>query len=232
MIKVENISKSFFQINSDNNKINILKSVSLEIKQGQKVAIIGPSGSGKSTFLSVVSGMDKPDTGKVIIDSHDITSLSEAELCNIRNSKIGIIFQSFELINSFTAIENVMLPLDIANMTQKDSYNNAKNLLNDLGLSNRLEHLPKMLSGGEQQRVAIARAMINNPQVIFADEPTGNLDIDTGNMVIKLLFDLVEKYNKTLVVITHDLSLANKMDRIFQLTDGTLKEISHEQLRI
>jgi putative ABC transport system ATP-binding protein len=226
MIKVQDISKSFFQ---GINKIQILKSVSLNIKEGEKVAIIGPSGSGKSTFLSVVSGMDKPDTGKVFIDSQDITSLSELELCEIRNSKIGIIFQAFELINSFTAIENVMLPLDIA---KKDSYNEAKKLLTDLGLGDRLEHLPKMLSGGEQQRVAIARAMINSPKVIFADEPTGNLDIDTGKKVIELLFDLIKKYNKTLVVITHDLNLASRMDRIFNLKYGQLEEIKHEQLHI
>ncbi|MFN8670652.1 MAG: ABC transporter ATP-binding protein [Candidatus Sericytochromatia bacterium] len=226
MIKIQNISKSFLQ---GNNKIQILDNISLDIQEGQKVAIIGPSGSGKSTFLSVISGMDKPDKGKVFIDKKDITSLSELELCEIRNSKIGIIFQAFELINSFTAIENVMLPLDIA---KKEAYNNAKNLLNDLGLGNRLEHLPKMLSGGEQQRVAIARAMINSPKVIFADEPTGNLDIDTGKKVIELLFNLIKKYNKTLVLITHDLNLASKMDRIFILKHGNLEEITHEQLHI
>ena len=173
MIKVENISKSFFQ---GNNKIEILKSVYLNINEGEKVAIIGPSGSGKSTFLSVVSGMDKPDSGRVIIDGQNITDMSEDNLCLIRNEKIGIIFQAFELINSFTAIENVMLPLDIALTSQKESYQKSQQLLDDLGLGNRLDHLPKMLSGGEQQRVAIARAMINNPKVIFADEPTGNLD--------------------------------------------------------
>lgn len=226
MIKVQNISKSFIQ---GNNKIQILKEICLEIKEGEKVAIIGPSGSGKSTFLSVVSGMDKPDTGKVFIDNQDITILSENNLCEIRNSKIGIIFQAFELINSFTAIENVMLPLDIA---KKDSYNKAKELLSDLGLEHRLEHLPKMLSGGEQQRVAIARAMINNPKVIFADEPTGNLDIETGKKVIDLLFSLIKKYNKTLVIITHDLNLASKMDRVFNLKNGQLEEIIHEQLHI
>ncbi|MFN8577171.1 MAG: ABC transporter ATP-binding protein [Candidatus Sericytochromatia bacterium] len=226
MIKVQDISKSFIQ---GNNKIQILKEISLEIKEGEKVAIIGPSGSGKSTFLSVVSGMDKPDIGKVLIDNQDITILSENDLCEIRNSKIGIIFQAFELINSFTAIENVMLPLDIA---RKDSYNKAKELLSDLGLEHRLEHLPKMLSGGEQQRVAIARAMINSPKVIFADEPTGNLDIETGKKVIDLLFSLIKKYNKTLVIITHDLNLASKMDRVFNLKNGQLEEVIHEQLHI
>lgn len=229
MIKVENISKSFSQ---GINKIHILDSVSLNIQEGEKVAIVGPSGSGKSTFLSVVSGMDKPDSGQVIIDSQNITDMSEDNLCEIRNSKIGIIFQAFELINSFTAIENVMLPLDIAKFSQKESYQKAKDLLGDLGLKDRIEHLPKMLSGGEQQRVAIARAMINNPKVIFADEPTGNLDIHTGHKVVELLFNLVKKYNKTLIVITHDLNLAQKMDRIFTLKDAKVTEITHEQLHI
>ncbi len=229
MIKVENISKSFLQ---GNNKIEILKSISLNIKEGEKVAIIGPSGSGKSTFLSVVSGMDKPDSGKVIIDNQNITDMSEDNLCVIRNEKIGIIFQAFELINSFTAIENVMLPLDIALVSQDESYKKAKELLTDLGLANRLNHLPKMLSGGEQQRVAIARSMINNPKVIFADEPTGNLDINTGNKVIELLFNLIKKYNKTLVVITHDLTLAQKMDRIYTLKDCNLIETKNHELHI
>lgn len=229
MIKVENISKSFSQ---GVNKIHILDTVSLNIQEGEKVAIVGPSGSGKSTFLSVVSGMDKPDSGKVIIDNQNITDMSEDNLCEIRNSKIGIIFQAFELINSFTAIENVMLPLDIAKFSQKESYQKAKDLLGDLGLKDRIEHLPKMLSGGEQQRVAIARAMINNPKVIFADEPTGNLDIHTGHKVVELLFNLVKKYNKTLIVITHDLNLAQKMDRIFTLKDAKVTEINHEQLHI
>lgn len=219
MLKIENISKSFTQ---DNNKIEILNSLSIEIKEGEKVCIIGPSGSGKSTFLSIISGMDKPDTGKVYIENQEITSLKEKDLCEIRNKKIGVVFQSFELINSFTALENVLLPLDIANKT---NINKAKELMSELGLGERLYNLPKMLSGGEQQRVAIARALINDPKIIFADEPTGNLDIHTGKKVIDLLFDLVEKNNKTLVLITHDHSLAKKADKIFKLEQGKLFEV-------
>lgn len=220
MLKIENISKSFTQ---DNNKIEILNSLSVEIKEGEKVCIIGPSGSGKSTFLSIISGMDKPDTGKVYIENQEITSLKEKDLCEIRNKKIGVVFQSFELINSFTALENVLLPLDIANKT---NINKAKDLMSELGLGERLYNLPKMLSGGEQQRVAIARALINDPKIIFADEPTGNLDIHTGKKVIDLLFDLIEKNNKTLVLITHDYSLAKKADKIFKLEQGKLFEVN------
>lgn len=220
MLKIENISKSFTQ---DNNKIEILNSLSVEIKEGEKVCIIGPSGSGKSTFLSIISGMDKPDTGKVYIENQEITSLKEKDLCEIRNKKIGVVFQSFELINSFTALENVLLPLDIANKT---NINKAKELMSELGLGERLYNLPKMLSGGEQQRVAIARALINDPKIIFADEPTGNLDIHTGKKVIDLLFDLIEKNNKTLVLITHDYSLAKKADKIFKLEQGKLFEVN------
>lgn len=219
MLKIENISKSFTQ---DNNKIEILNSLSIEIKEGEKVCIIGPSGSGKSTFLSIISGMDKPDNGKVYIENQEITSLKEKDLCEIRNKKIGVVFQSFELINSFTALENVLLPLDIANKT---NINKAKELMSELGLGERLYNLPKMLSGGEQQRVAIARALINDPKIIFADEPTGNLDIHTGKKVIDLLFDLVQKNNKTLVLITHDHSLAKKADKIFKLEQGKLFEV-------
>jgi putative ABC transport system ATP-binding protein len=220
MLKIENISKSFTQ---DNNKIEILNSLSVEIKEGEKVCIIGPSGSGKSTFLSIISGMDKPDTGKVYIENQEITSLKEKDLCEIRNKKIGVVFQSFELINSFTALENVLLPLDIANKT---NINKVKDLMSELGLGERLYNLPKMLSGGEQQRVAIARALINDPKIIFADEPTGNLDIHTGKKVIDLLFDLIEKNNKTLVLITHDYSLAKKADKIFKLEQGKLFEVN------
>lgn len=226
MIKVENIVKSFEQ---SNKKIEILKDISFEVLSGEIVSIIGPSGTGKSTLLSIISGMDKPDSGQVFIDDKDITKMNEETLCSLRNQKIGVIFQAFELIQSFSAIENVMLPLDIA---EKPSYQKSLELLNDLGLGERIEHLPKMLSGGEQQRVAIARALSNDPKIIFADEPTGNLDIDTGNKVVELLFNLIRKYNKTLIVITHDYSLAKKTDRVFRLKDGYINEISHEELHI
>jgi len=221
MIVLENISKSFFQ---GENKIEVLKNISLTVNTGDKVAIIGPSGSGKSTLLSIMSGMDKPDTGKVLLDGKNIVVMSEADLCEIRNKKIGIVFQAFELIPSFTALENVLLPLDLAN---KSDQQKTKVLLSELGLENRLDHLPRMLSGGEQQRVAIARALINDPQIIFADEPTGNLDAQTGEKVIAIFFEQIKKYQKTLLLITHDQKLAEKMDKIYRLQNGTLHEISN-----
>ncbi|MBC7475744.1 MAG: ABC transporter ATP-binding protein [Candidatus Sericytochromatia bacterium] len=222
MIKVENVSKSF---TLNNNKIDILNNLSVNIKEGEKVAIIGPSGSGKSTLLSIMSGMDKPDRGKVLLDNNDIVLMSEQQLCKIRNKDIGIIFQAFELIPSFTALENVMLPLDIAD---KSDEKKATELLNRLGLGARLDHLPRALSGGEQQRVAIGRALINQPKVIFADEPTGNLDRQTGNKVLEILLEQIKQENKTLIIITHDINLANKMDRIFALNDGKLTEVNEQ----
>jgi putative ABC transport system ATP-binding protein len=218
MIHLQNISKTFTQGETE---LRILQNLSVQIGSNQKVAIIGASGSGKSTLLSIMSGMDKPDEGKVMLDEEDLVTMTEEKLCKIRNRKIGVIFQAFELIPSFTALENVLLPLDIADLTDIDK---AKQLLSDLGLSHRFNHLPKMLSGGEQQRVAIARALIANPEVIFADEPTGNLDIHTGEKVLDLLFKLIGKYKKTLVLITHDISLSKKMDRVFSLKDGVLHE--------
>ena len=218
MITLHNISKTFTQ---GEETLHILNNLSLQIATQEKVAIIGASGSGKSTLLSIMSGMDKPDKGDVLIDNENIVTASESRLCEMRNSKIGVVFQAFELIPSFTALENVLLPLDIAGKTDIEK---AKQLLSDLGLSHRFEHLPKMLSGGEQQRVAIARALIANPQVLFADEPTGNLDQHTGEKVLEMLFNVIEKYKKTFVLITHDLTLAKRMDRVFSLREGVLHE--------
>jgi putative ABC transport system ATP-binding protein len=221
MLKLENIAKSFIQ---NDTRIDILSSLSMEIRHGEKVAIVGPSGSGKSTLLSIMSGMDKPDSGKVFLDDENIVLLSEDELCRIRNKKIGIIFQAFELIPSLTALENVMLPLDISG---KSDEKKAFELLKELGLENRVTHLPKALSGGEQQRVAIGRALINDPDIIFADEPTGNLDIHTGNKVLEILFNQIEKHKKTLVIITHDNNLVNRMDKVYNLKEGKLFEFKN-----
>lgn len=218
MINLTNITKTFLQGTAE---IKVLDNLSLAITEGEKVAIIGASGSGKSTFLSILSGMDKPDTGSVKIDGENIVEVSEERLCQIRNNEIGIVFQAFELVPSFTALENVLLPLDIAGNTDIEK---AKELLTELGLGSRFDHLPKMLSGGEQQRVAIARAIIANPKLILADEPTGNLDSQTGAKVLEVLFSLIKKYNKTFVLITHDLELAKKMDTVYLLKDGKLEQ--------
>ena len=220
MIELRQVSKSFMV---GKEKIDILKGVNLTLRAGEKVAIIGPSGSGKTTLLSLLAGLDAPDSGDVMVAGINPSLLDEAALAEFRNKTIGIIFQSFELIAPFTALENVMTPLDIAG---KHTSTGALQWLGDVGLEHRTEALPTTLSGGEKQRVAIARALIMKPAVVLADEPTGSLDRVTGSKVIDLLLDQVNKSGATLIVITHDSGISEKMDRIFELRDGTLHEIS------
>lgn len=225
MIILENLTKTFQDGGKD---LEILKSVSLEIETGKKVAIIGPSGSGKTTLLSIVSGLDKPTSGKVIIDGVDIHSLAEKDMAVFRNQKISIIFQSFELIQFFTAYENAMLPLSIRN------YKNTKevdDVLEKVCLTHRKHNMPSTLSGGEQQRVAIARAIIAGSDIIFADEPTGNLDSVNGKKVLELLLDVVKKTNKTFVIITHDMNIARQMDIVYSIENGVLQKIEHEKIK-
>lgn len=220
MIKIENIVKTFHDGDKD---IEILKDISIEIKSGERVAIVGASGSGKSTLLSIISGLDKPTSGKVIIDDIDINTLSEKELSLFRNKKVSIVFQSFELVQFFTAYENVMLPLAIRD--EKDSKV-VDELFESMNLSHRKDNMPSTLSGGEQQRTAIARAIASGSEIIFADEPTGNLDATTGKKILSLLLDVVKKTNKTFIIITHDMSIANQMDVIYNMIDGKLIKMS------
>ena len=197
----------------------ILKDISLIINSGEKVAIVGASGSGKSTLLSIISGLDKPSSGKVIIDDTDINTLSEKDLAIFRNKKVGIIFQSFELVQFFTAYENVMLPLAIRN--EKDKVL-VENIFESIGLSHRKDNMPSTLSGGEQQRTAIARVIASGSEIIFADEPTGNLDATTGKKILDTLLDIVKKENKTFIIITHDMNIASQMDVIYNMVGGKL----------
>ncbi len=220
MIELTHVSKSYTQ---GGTIIPVLHDISLKIADGEHVAIIGPSGSGKSTLLALMSGMDSADQGVIAINGKDISQLSEVELSHLRNTEIGIIFQSFELVPSFTALENVMLPLDIA---QKDGRAIAATALSQVGLSHRGAHLPSMLSGGEEQRVAIARALAQDPKILFADEPTGNLDPTTGAQVLKLIKDAASGKTRTLVIITHDKEIARLMDRTLLINEGAVSEIS------
>lgn len=220
MLELKQIKKSYTQ---GNTTISVLNNINLTINDGEHVAIIGASGSGKSTLLSVMSGMDSPDHGIVLIDGSDISKLSEQELSVLRNQKIGIIFQSFELVPSFTALENVMLPLDIRKSGGKAE---AIKALKEVGLSRRHMHLPSMLSGGEEQRVAIARALAQDPSIIFADEPTGNLDPATGKQVLSLIKDAASGKKRTLVIITHDTNIAKMMDRVLEISAGSVREIT------
>lgn len=202
--------------------VHAVRSVNLEIYRGERVAVIGPSGSGKSTLLGLMGGLDAPTSGTVEIDGVDITRLSEARLTEIRNEKIGFVFQFFNLVPTLTALENVMLPLEFARRQQFNPRQRARELLDLLGLKDRLNHRPSQLSGGQQQRVAIARALANNPPLLMADEPTGNLDTESGKMVLMALEKVQEEMGTTIIVVTHDPQIASQMERIFRLVDGQL----------
>jgi len=229
MIEIKNISKSY---EDKEGVTTIFNTISLDIKSGQKIAIIGPSGSGKSTLLSIVSGLDKPTTGSVLYDGIDIHSMPEKELSKFRNEKVGIIFQAFELVQFFTAYENVMLPLSIRSGDKSAKGRNRSvvdGLFESTNLSHRKQSLPATLSGGEQQRVAIARVLASGCDVIFADEPTGNLDSINGKKILDLLLSFVSDNGKTLVIITHDMNIAKQMDVIYEIKDGKLSIASESK---
>lgn len=207
-------------------EVSALKGVSLTVNKGDFLAITGASGSGKSTMMNLVGCLDLPTKGNIYLDNKDIATLHESELAQIRGKKIGFIFQQFNLIPNLTALENVMLPLEFQNLSDDIAKKRAEHLLGIVGLTDRMQHLPSQLSGGQQQRVAIARALSNNPEVILADEPTGNLDSKSGTDVIALLEELWKKEGKTIIMVTHDLNLAKHARRQIQLKDGEIiKEI-------
>ncbi|MBX3268278.1 MAG: ABC transporter ATP-binding protein [Acidobacteria bacterium] len=215
MISISNLTKT---VRSGTEDLTILSDVSLEIPDGQFVALTGASGSGKSTLLGLLAGLDSPSSGSITIDGDEITTMSEDGLATLRSSKIGFIFQSFHLIPSLTAYENVLIPMEIAGA--RDAHDRAKELLDEVGLANRGHHYPTELSGGEQQRVAIARAFANRPKILLADEPTGNLDSKNGRHIFELMTALHQGNNVTLVLVTHDQELAAKAQRQVILKDG------------
>jgi putative ABC transport system ATP-binding protein len=200
--------------------LQILKGINVEIKTGEIVAIIGESGSGKSTLLSLLAGLDKPDAGQILISGDDITGMDQKRMTEFRGRKIGIVFQQFHLLLHLTALENVALPLEIANDPFAEIK--AKEMLSQVGLSNRLNHFPSQLSGGECQRVALARALVGQPEILLADEPSGNLDIKTGQQVMNIFMDVVRRNKITTVLVTHSLELAERCDRKLKLADGVL----------
>jgi putative ABC transport system ATP-binding protein len=216
-IEIQNLKKSFYQ---GDTQIEVLKNVSAKISLGEIVAIVGESGSGKSTMLSLLSGLDRPDSGSIIIDNTDMTTLSEKEMTGFRASNISIVFQQYHLLPHLTALENVMLPAEI--LGRKNIKEDAIQLLEDMNLSHRLNHFPNQLSGGESQRVAIARALITKPKVLLADEPSGNLDAKTGDSVMSSFFEVVKKHNITTLLVTHSEALAHKCQRILKLNNGVL----------
>lgn len=217
MIQLSNITKT---VRSGDEDLTILSNVSIEIPGGQFVALTGASGSGKSTLLGLIAGLDSASSGSILIDDEEITSMNEDGLAKIRSKKIGFIFQSFHLIPSLTAFENVLIPMEIAG--NRDARSRANLLLSDVGLTERGHHYPNELSGGEQQRVAIARAFANEPSILLADEPTGNLDTKNGQHIFELMEDLHERRNVTLVLVTHDAALAGKAQRQVVLRDGVV----------
>lgn len=219
MIELSHVSKSFPQ---GDGTIEVLRDVSLSVGVGEVVALIGPSGSGKSTLLSLMSGMDVPSSGSVRVDGKELSRMDDGSLSSFRNSIIGIVFQTFELIPSFTALENVLLPSDLSGTSADTNRKRAEELLVRVGLAHRLHQLPGKLSGGESQRVAIARALMNAPRVIFADEPTGNLDQANGGAIMDLLVENVRNEHGTLILITHDPEIAKRADRIFSIKDGAV----------
>ncbi|MEM9952620.1 MAG: ABC transporter ATP-binding protein [Chloroflexota bacterium] len=225
VIDVQNVTK---ELKLGQHTVHALRGVNLSIQSGEMVGIVGPSGSGKSTLLGIIGGLDTPTNGQVLIDGIDISNMNEDKLTEIRNEKIGFIFQFFNLIPTLTAVENVALPIQFARRTEFRPNRRAKELLSLLGLRDRMNHLPSQLSGGQQQRVAIARALANNPPLLLADEPTGNLDSESSATVLQALDDIQANMNTTVVIVTHDLKLANRMNRTVVLKDGLIVEQSAE----
>ncbi len=217
IIVTENLGKS---VTTSDGILYILSSIDLIIKSGESIAIIGESGSGKSTLISLLAGLDTPSSGAIIVNEKQISAMSEDGRATLRNELIGFVFQSFQLLQGLTALENVMLPLELCG--NKNAKQLATALLNRVGLAHRLTHTPQKLSGGEQQRVALARAFVTKPAILFADEPTGNLDSKTGAHIIDLLFELNHENKTTLILVTHDPSLAARCQRIIKLDSGRI----------
>ena len=215
MLVARELSKEY---RSGDNRLAVLRDVSFSIPQGAFVAIVGPSGSGKTTLLGLLAGLDTPTHGKVLLDNADLTAMDEDQRARLRGEKVGFVFQSFQLISTLTAIENVQVPLELRG--DSGATERARDLLGRVGLADRLDHFPTQLSGGEQQRVAIARAFAISPRILFADEPTGNLDSDTGAHIVDLLEALNRESKTTVILVTHDHALAARTQRIIRLSDG------------
>ncbi|MEZ7711009.1 ABC transporter ATP-binding protein [Prevotella pallens] len=215
MIEIKGVTKSF-------GSLQVLKGIDLRIEKGEVVSIVGPSGAGKTTLLQILGTLDKPDNGSVVVDGIETSTLSTNKLSEFRNKHLGFVFQFHQLLPEFTAIENIMIPAYIAGMKNKEAHNRAEELLAFMGLSDRANHKPNELSGGEKQRVAVARALMNNPAVILADEPSGSLDSKNKEELHKLFFDLRDKFGQTFVIVTHDETLATLTDRTIHLKDGRI----------
>ena len=224
ILQIKDLEKTYI---SDSEHLTILKDLNLAVEEGSKVVIVGESGSGKSTLLNIIGGIDKITSGSVLAGTnlqYDLSKLDETEIAEYRSSFLGLIFQFHYLLKDFTALENVYMPAFIAGLPKKEAQEKAAALLQDVGVYDRRDHLPSQLSGGERQRVAVARSLINNPSLILADEPTGNLDPANAALIGDLLFSMVEKYKKTLLLVTHDLTLAQKGGNCFKIVKGKLEK--------
>jgi putative ABC transport system ATP-binding protein len=218
ILEAKTIFKTYQGVNTE---LTVLDNINFQVEKGERLSIVGPSGSGKTTLLGLCAGLDNPTSGTLTLGGEPISSMTENEKAELRNRKVGFIFQNFQLLPTLTALENVMIPLELQGRS-KGASDKAQDLLERVGLSGRHHHYPSQLSGGEQQRVSLARAFSNDPEILFADEPTGNLDEETGLIVENLLFDLNKEMQTTLVIVTHDLELANKTDRIIKLKGGKI----------
>ena len=221
-LDLQNVSKTY---QSGSRKLTVLDQVTFSIQAGETIAIVGPSGSGKTTLLGLCAGLDSSSTGSVVLNGESLEKLNEDQRAAVRSRDVGFIFQNFQLLPTLTALENVMVPLELKK--RKDAKEKAMELLEKVGLKDRATHYPTQLSGGEQQRVSIARAFANAPKILFADEPTGNLDTETGAMIENLIFDLNKEQGTTLVLVTHDLELAAKTQRIVHIKGGKIQEETH-----
>ena len=218
ILNIKGLSKSF-EVTGHN--LLVLKNIEFSVHPGTSASIVGPSGSGKSTLLGLCAGLDSPDAGTIEIDGISVNQLSEDERAELRNKTVGFVFQSFQLIPTLTALENVRVPIELRG-GKNGALNRSRELLSRVGLDDRIHHYPLQLSGGEQQRVGLARAFINHPKILFADEPTGNLDNETGSMIADLLFDLNKTFGTTLIIVTHNMELAERADRIITLKAGQI----------
>lgn len=228
IIEISGLEKTYV---TDSEKLTILKDLYLSIEEGKKIVIVGESGSGKSTLLNILGGIDNITAGNIQAGDYKIEKLNEKQISEYRSKFIGFIFQFHYLLKDFTALENVYMPAYIAGMSKKEAEEKARQLLTDVGIIDRQNHLPNQLSGGERQRVAVARSLINNPSVILADEPTGNLDPANAAMIGELLFSMVEKYNKTLLLVTHDMKIASKGDICYTIKEGRLEKLNMENIK-
>lgn len=219
MLELKSLKKSYHQ---GSQNIEIFENLNFNVEEGERVAIMGKSGSGKSTLLSLISGITKPDDGEIFLNGISYKDLQESELNDFRATNIGFIFQNFHLVSYLNALENVMLPAKVCHISKPEEK--AMALLKSVGLGHRLDHLPSQLSGGEKQRVAIARALIHNPKIILADEPSGNLDDETGNAVMDILFELIKKNNTTLILVTHSKDVADRCEKTYELLHGSLTQ--------